>query len=307
MGHRIIGGLYIMIGLPGAGKDSVINQYKKDGSVILSSDDIRVELFGSEVQDKNGIVFETMNKRCLGAIKNGKTVYYNATNLNVKRRINLIKMASVYTNDINAILCIAPIEVILQRNENRKERYIPRDKILQMFKTMDIPMSYEGYKNIYIVNTDSKNNDKKTKDNILHIGIGYDQKSEYHNALLIDHLRLTAKKAFEYTGKIKLYTAGRFHDVGKPYTREWNETKNKYVYYEHNRVSAYLYLLYYSCKKHIHSPKKIKTSVLDIGTCIYHHMDKFIRNLESTEKLLGKRLFEDLVALMDADSFRKRT
>lgn len=300
-----MGKLYIMIGLPGSGKDSVIKQHKNEGDVVLSSDEIRIELFGSEVQDKNGIVFDTMIKRCLSSLKNNKTVYYNATNLNAKRRMTLIKEAKRYTDDINAIFCVVPTKVIFERNKNREERHIPEDKIFQMFKTMDIPMYYEGYKDIYIINTDNKNNNKKTKSDILNLGVGYDQKSEYHNALLIDHLRLTAKMAFRYSHKINLYIAGRFHDIGKPYVREWNEEKNKYTYYEHNRVSAYLYLLYYSCKKKAYKIKKISNRALKISALIYHHMDRFIANLDKTEYLLGEKTYGDLVDLMRADAFRK--
>jgi len=62
-----MGNLYIMIGLPGSGKDTIakkIQAVDRLKNVILSSDDIRIELFGWEDQSKNGQVFEEMNKRC---------------------------------------------------------------------------------------------------------------------------------------------------------------------------------------------------------------------------------------------------
>ena len=59
--------LYIMIGLPGSGKDTIAKQIQavdRLKNVVLSSDNIRMELFGCEDQSKNGRVFEEMNKRC---------------------------------------------------------------------------------------------------------------------------------------------------------------------------------------------------------------------------------------------------
>ena len=37
---------YIMIGLPGAGKDYFINSNKKENDIVVSSDKLREELFG---------------------------------------------------------------------------------------------------------------------------------------------------------------------------------------------------------------------------------------------------------------------
>ena len=54
----------IMIGIPGSGKS---NYAKKclinDNTEYLSSDGIRIELYGFEDQTHNDVVFETMKKR----------------------------------------------------------------------------------------------------------------------------------------------------------------------------------------------------------------------------------------------------
>ena len=50
--------LYIMIGLPGSGKDTIAKQIQavdRLKNVVLSSDNIRMELFGWEDQSKNGL------------------------------------------------------------------------------------------------------------------------------------------------------------------------------------------------------------------------------------------------------------
>ena len=80
--------LYIMIGLPGSGKDTIAKQIQavdRLKNVVLSSDNIRMELFGWEDQSKNGRVFEEMNKRCKEYLYKGFNVIYNATNLSKKK------------------------------------------------------------------------------------------------------------------------------------------------------------------------------------------------------------------------------
>lgn len=312
--------LCIMIGLPGSGKDTVANlilKEDKQNRVLLSSDDIRLELFGWEDQSKNGIVFNEMNKRCKEAIIAGKDVIYNATNLNKRRRMALINEMKQYADAI-AVLCLCPLGTILERNLIRFERHIPEDKLLQMFRTMDIPMKYEGYEHICYINTDRRYKNDKMKEWFLEIGRDYDQQNEHHNATVQDHLLLTAQKAFEYSLDENLYKAGRFHDIGKPYSREWNEEKQKFTYYEHHRMSAYLYLLYstYEIPEFLittseednNSPFEmtiIQDDVLEVATLIYHHMDKFVGNLDKTRELLGDDLYNKLEILMKADAYRE--
>ena len=111
-----MGNLYIMIGLPGSGKDTVIKNITENMSedeklrtIILSSDDIRMELFGWEDQTKNGIVFQEMNKRCKEMLSLGRNVIYNATNLNKKRRMALINEMKKYFDNVYAVLCLCPL------------------------------------------------------------------------------------------------------------------------------------------------------------------------------------------------------
>ena len=109
--------LNIMIGFPGSGKS---NYAKKclinDNTEYLSSDDIRIELYGFEDQTHNDVVFETMKKRTLNALRDGKDVIYDATNLSKKRRSGIISEARKLSAQINAYLCCAPINIILDRN-----------------------------------------------------------------------------------------------------------------------------------------------------------------------------------------------
>ena len=304
--------LYIMIGLPGSGKDFISKQIvnrmsidEKEKIKILSSDDLRIELFGFEDQTHNDIVFQKMNQRCKEYLSDGLDVIYNATNLNKKRRMSLISNMKKYYDEVYAILCLCSIGTIYERNFVRFERHIPEDKIFQMFKTMDIPLVDENYNKVYFINTDSNCNFEEMSEWIEQIGYDYDQQNEHHNEMLLNHLYTTARIALDNSQDEDICEAGRFHDIGKPYAREWNDVKNKYTYYEHHRISAYLYLLYYTCKYHIDDLEEIPKNILEISTLIYHHMDKFVGNLDKTKELIGDDLYKKLEILMMADEYRE--
>ena len=140
--------LNIMIGFPGSGKSNYAKKYLLiNNSVYLSSDDIRIELYGFEDQTHNDVVFETMKKRTLNALRDGKDVIYDATNLSKKRRSGIISEARKLSAQINAYLCCTPINIILERNITRVERQLPWDKLVQMIQSIEPPMYYEGFDN----------------------------------------------------------------------------------------------------------------------------------------------------------------
>lgn len=85
--------LEILIGLPGSGKSTYAKEeHESDSnSVYLSSDKIREELYGNEsVQGNPAEVFTLMQSRAIEALKNGRDVFYDATNLTRKDRAGIL-------------------------------------------------------------------------------------------------------------------------------------------------------------------------------------------------------------------------
>ncbi len=302
--------LYVMIGVPGSGKDTIANMLKEHieengvECAIVSSDDIRVELFGFEDQEHNEKVFAEMRKRSRKALQEGKDVIYNATNLNIKRRKNIINETKKIAN-VEAILCLCSIGTLFDRNLTRPERHIPEDKLLSMIRNIDIPMYYEGFDKIHYANTDTFPCDEII-DLLTRIGYNYEQGNIHHTQTLIEHLLNTCDKAYKWSdGDEILRRAGRFHDIGKPYCRGYNEEKQTSTYYSHHKVSAYLYLLYANCYKHRNFLlTEVELEDMQVATLIYHHMDKFIADLDKTKEKIGEELFSKLEILMKADADR---
>lgn len=278
--------LNIMIGIPGSGKS---NYAKKclinDNTEYLSSDDIRIELYGFEDQTHNDVVFETMKKRTLNALREGKDVIYDATNLSKKRRSGIISEARKLSAQINAYLCCTPINIILERNITRVERQLPWDKLVQMIQSIEPPMYYEGFDNIYLIDG-GMYNDVYDYNNLLEKYEDYCQFNPYHNETLSEHMIAVAKKAEELGANLKndvdrniLWQAARYHDISKPYTKQFNCKKGYNTYYGHEKVSAYLFMCHVRKQQMRDSLNRVCLSndSYKIGALILNHMEWYRR------------------------------
>ena len=278
--------LNIMIGIPGSGKSNYAKKYLLiNNSVYLSSDDIRIELYGFEDQTHNDVVFETMKKRTLNALKEGKDVIYDATNLNKKRRGGIINEAHKLDAQVDAYLCCTPINIILERNITRAERQLPWDKLVQMIQSIEPPMYYEGFDNIYLIDG-GMYNDVYDYNNLLEKYEDYCQFNPYHNETLSEHMIAVAKKAEELGANLKndvdrniLWQAARYHDISKPYTKQFNCKKGYNTYYGHEKVSVYMYMCHVRKQQMRDSLNRVRLSndSYKIGALILNHMEWYRR------------------------------
>lgn len=278
--------LNIMIGIPGSGKSNYAkNNLLKNNTEYLSSDDIRIELYGFEDQTHNDIVFETMKKRTLNALKEGKDVIYDATNLNKKRRNSIINEARKLGVQIDAYLCCTPINIILERNITRVERQLPWDKLVQMIQSIESPMYYEGFDNIYLVDG-GMYNDVYDYNFLIKECSGYNQDNPHHYETLEKHIKAVTKKAESLGETLKLRNdaeilrqAARYHDFGKLYTKSFNDKKEHYVYYGHDKVSTYLYLCHIRKQNMIDELNRVRLCDRHYQTAalILNHMEWYRR------------------------------
>ena len=290
--------LNIMIGIPGSGKS---NYAKKclinDNTEYLSSDDIRIELYGFEDQTHNDVVFETMKKRTLNALRDGKDVIYDATNLSKKRRSGIISEARKLSAQINAYLCCTPINIILERNITRVERQLPWDKLVQMIQSIEPPMYYEGFDNIYLIDG-GMYNDVYDYNFLIKECSGYNQDNPHHYETLEEHIKAVTKKAEGLGEKLTLRNdaeilrqAARYHDFGKLYTKSFNDKKGYYVYYGHDKVSTYLYLCHIRKQNLIDELNRVRLcdSHYQTAALILNHMEWYRRE----DMTPIKKLFND--------------
>ena len=278
--------LNIMIGIPGSGKS---NYAKKclinDNTEYLSSDGIRIELYGFEEQTHNDVVFETMKKRTLNALREDKDVIYDATNLSKKRRSGIISEACKLSAQINAYLCCTPINIILERNITRVERQLPWDKLVQMIQSIEPPMYYEGFDNIYLIDG-GMYNDVYDYNFLIKECSGYNQDNPHHYETLEEHIKAVTKKAEDLGKRLTLRIdaeilrqAARYHDFGKLYTKSFNDKKSHYVYYGHDKVSTYLYLCHIRKQNLVDELNRVRLcdSHYQTAALILNHMEWYRR------------------------------
>lgn len=229
--------LIIFMGLPGSGKDSIIRTLYK-GYNNISSDAIRVELYGFEDQTHNGEVFEEMKKRVITASRNEECkVIYNATNLSRKRRVALASEMRKHFDIIKVVCCLCSIEELFKRNQTREERHLPEAKLIQMIKTIQLPNIHEfEYDDIVFYDTDESQELEKDRLKSL---MTYEQDNENHSETLGNHI-IRVMEGCENDEVAQV--AALYHDLGKPFCREvWEDG---YAHYRnHNIVSSLYYAL----------------------------------------------------------------
>ena len=306
--------LNIMIGMPGSGKTSYAKKHLlTSNSVYLSSDQTRIDMYGFEDQTHNGEVFERMKQETILALQNGFDVIYDATNLIRKRREALIKDVKnrVSNIEINAYLCCTPINIVLERNMTRTERHLPWDKLVQMIQSIEPPMYYEGFDNIYLIDG-GMYNDVYDYNNLLEKYEDYCQFNPYHNETLSEHMTAVAKKAEELGTNLKngidrniLWQAARYHDISKPYTKQFNCKKGYNTYYGHEKVSTYMYMCHVRKQQIIDELNRVRLSdsSYQIGALILNHMEWYRREdmTQIKEMFNDDNLYHMLELLHDAD------
>lgn len=307
--------LNIMIGTPGSGKTTYAKKYLiSNNTKYLSSDQIRIEMFGFEDQNHNDDVFKKMQIDTLEALKNNIDVVYDATNLSRKYRSVIIKEAKRLHATVNAYLLCTPINIILERNLTRTERRLPWDKLIQMIKSIEVPMYYEKFDDIYLIDG-GMYNDVYDYNFLIKSCEGYNQDNPYHTETLSAHITHVVKNVEEISKLLNLNDeaeilrqAARYHDFGKLYTRIFKEEKGHSVYYGHERISSYLYLCHVRKQNFVDELERVRLSDKNykIAALILNHMRWYNADMRKIKlRFNDDNLYYLLELLHKADKLRE--
>ena len=166
--------LFYTVGISASGKDSfyqtLLDERKNDPDaneiVHVSSDKIRGELYGDEsCQDNPAAVFAEMEKRTLAALAAHKDIYYNACNINAKRRISFIKniisrlsKLGIRREELHlrCFVFATCFNTCVKRNMAR-DREVPYGAMWRMYTNFVPPHKSEGWDDVIIVTPRKEN------------------------------------------------------------------------------------------------------------------------------------------------------
>ena len=144
--------LYIMVGLPGSGKSTYAKKLSKEiNAEIISSDDIRIELFGIDKKVPNSKkVFKEMRKRIYSYLSQDINVICDATNVSIEKRASfLARDCSELANSKIAIVVNRDIDTCKKQNVQREEsQRVPVVAIYTLAKNFVFPTLNEGFDEI---------------------------------------------------------------------------------------------------------------------------------------------------------------
>jgi len=136
------GRMVFLIGLPASGKSTISDAFEKAGWVRFNKDAIRKELYGDESKlgnskDVNALFYTRLEE----ALKNGRNVLIDNTNVNTLHRKGSLERAVVFGyNRVTHVFLDVPLEECLRRNALR-ERKVPEEAMRQLAESLSWPGS----------------------------------------------------------------------------------------------------------------------------------------------------------------------
>lgn len=149
--------VYFMVGIPGSGKSTWAGS-NLPGAVVVSTDDIREELFGSaDAAHSSQRVFTLAHRRVIEALKNGSDVVYDATNITPKARGRLLAKlnASGVEYEAVAVVIHATPEKAVEQQKGR-DRKVSWPIVRHFHKLFVLPQKEEGFAEVWEIGEDRK-------------------------------------------------------------------------------------------------------------------------------------------------------
>lgn len=325
---------YILVGIPASGKTTIARDIVKNypNTVHVSSDDIRETMFGdASVQKENHRVFENMQAMAREALKLGNNVVYDATNLNRKRRIGLIKQLPKGVN-VEAIYIHTSLEDAMLRNSKRA-RVVPENVMFRMYKNLQVPVKGEGYSKVSIIGAKPVSNANDGVDllSIIEGSLDHDeifkvlidifpnfadiynlpQDSSYHKYSASKHTFEVYKACLKDNPQgdtvdmdmVNVMVACLLHDIGKGLTKSFYNRKGEKCeyanYYQHENVSSQMAFDFYKVFPYFN------VSVV-YQLCEFHmYLYDKNYNLDKLKTLLGEGIYAKLLKLHEYDKAGK--
>lgn len=139
---------YVLIGVSGSGKSTFLKNYlDRPGVVVSSLDTYRLDMFDQIVSDPKKAYAEAfkfanenakrfddyVTKRWNEDLKNAETLFVDNTNLTRKSRARWINEARSKGFKIVGVQFYTPLQVVLDRQASRTDKFVPLDVVRDMY------------------------------------------------------------------------------------------------------------------------------------------------------------------------------
>ena len=220
----------VLVGVAGVGKSTYIQKVKTEKSLVLSSDELRIELFGDleagNAPEAIPVVFKTLHERMKVALlsKQYDTIFYDATNLSRKLRKGFYEQFKKYA-EIETVVLVKPLATILEQNAQRSGfAKVPESVIRRMYESLQVPRIGVDCDKIEVIG--------EFEDFAGEIAMikGMKHDSPYHAEDVDTHIQMTidGAKAQEHSThytKDEIVTLAELHDLGKGITKKPSQSK----------------------------------------------------------------------------------
>ncbi len=148
----------MLCGIPTSGKstfaESLLTQPYWKNAIVLSTDNYiqhiaekQGKTYNDVYQDTIKEATENLRRQMRTAIKNGRDIILDQTNLTRKSRKNKIsKLPNTYHKKV--VYFEISLEEALERNKHRKGKFIPESVLKQMYYSYEIPDNTEDFETI---------------------------------------------------------------------------------------------------------------------------------------------------------------
>ena len=277
----------------------------KHNTTILSSDEIRKQLYGDENdQAHNEEVFQYIKDTSVEKLEKGQRVIIDATNLSRKARQSITdyvdqKLSFYEYGFIKFVVVATPYYQCLENNRKRS-RQVPENVIERMYKQFEFPTLSEAVHEIEIIYPFEIDKDfygmKHPYENLM----DFLHDTPYHTLTIGEHMKKTYEIMQLLTSDKVLLKAAELHDIGKPFCKEIIEEEGRARYYNHANVGSYEAMFYAKCAKFN------KEETYQLINLIQFHMRAHdcVDNEKATQKLkliIGEELYYKLQLLRIAD------
>lgn len=299
MGAKLI----FLIGLSGSGKSTWAEEFiKNNDAELLSSDRLRLELFGDENDQRhNSEVFNELHRRAIKFLKQGKTVVYDATGLSGSRRKGFLKQFSQISCWKACLVFAVPFSTCVER-DSKRSRSVGREVVLRQMKQFQMPHMNEGWDEILMLRAEECQKIKLMDFFSEELEVPHDC-APYHMETIQEHMRMCAGMAREKSESREVVDALLFHDLGKLYTKGFFNIKGEPSdiahYYSHENVSSYLFLTSREWDSYKNSQY--------ILYLIQYHMRPYFQGYDKFSRELSIEFIRDLEAVYKYDKLGRKT